>query len=84
MKILVTGCAGFIGSHLVDRLLKEGHEITGVDNFDVYYSRAQKEKNLYQTLLHPQFKLVEDNLATMALVKVLKGTEAVVHLAGQP
>jgi UDP-glucose 4-epimerase len=84
MKILVTGCAGFIGSHVVERLLKEGHEVMGVDNFEIFYSRAQKEKNLYQTLLHPQFKLVEDNLATMALVKVLKGTEAVVHLAGQP
>jgi len=84
MKILVTGCAGFIGSHVVDRLLKEGHEVMGVDDFDIFYSRAQKEKNLYQTLLHPQFKLVEDNLSTMALVKVLKGTEAVVHLAGQP
>jgi nucleoside-diphosphate-sugar epimerase len=83
VKVLVTGCAGFIGSHVVARLLKEGHEVTGVDNFDVYYSRSQKEKNLMPVLLHPQFKLVEDNLAEMALVKVLKGTEAVVHLAAQ-
>jgi nucleoside-diphosphate-sugar epimerase len=84
MKILVTGCAGFIGSRVVERLLKEGHEVMGVDSFDVFYSRSQKEKNLMSLLLHPQFKLVEDNLATMALVKVLKGTEAVVHLAAQP
>jgi nucleoside-diphosphate-sugar epimerase len=84
MKILVTGCAGFIGSHVVARLLKEGHEVMGVDCFDIYYSRSQKEKNLMPVLLHPQFKLVEDNLSTMALVKVLKGTEAVVHLAAQP
>src|ERR1041384_4982788 len=84
MKILVTGCAGFIGSHVVAHLLKDGHEVTGVDDFDVYYSRNQKEKNLIGLLLHPQFKLVEDNLATMALVKVLRGTEAVVHLAAQP
>jgi nucleoside-diphosphate-sugar epimerase len=84
MKVLVTGCAGFIGSHVVERLLKEGHEVMGVDSFDVYYSRGQKEKNLMNILLHPQFKLVEDNLSTMALVKVLKGTEAVIHLAAQP
>ncbi len=84
MKVLVTGAAGFIGSHVVERLLKEGHEVMGVDSFDVYYSRNQKEKNLMPVLLHPKFKLVEDNLSTMALIKVLKGAEVVVHLAAQP
>jgi len=84
MKILVTGAAGFIGSHLVARLLKDGHEVIGVDCFDVYYARSQKEKGLLSVLLNPRFKLVEENLSTMALVSVLKGTEAVYHLAGQP
>ena len=84
MKILVTGAAGFIGSHVVARLLKDGHEVTGVDSFDLYYPRSQKEKNLLPLMLHPQFKFLEDNLATMPLVKVQKGTEAIVHLAGQP
>ncbi|SRR5579871_9987 len=84
MKILVTGAAGFIGSRVVARLLAEGHEVMGVDSFDIYYSRSQKEKNLMPVLLHPKFKLVEDNLAEMALVKVVKGTEAIVHLAAQP
>ena len=84
MKILVTGCAGFIGSHVVERLLKDGHEVTGVDDFDNYYSRSQKEKNLMGVLLNPHFKLVEDNLSEMALVKVARNQEAVVHLAAQP
>ncbi|HEV2353233.1 MAG TPA: NAD-dependent epimerase/dehydratase family protein [Puia sp.] len=84
MKILVTGAAGFIGSHVVAKLLEQGHEVMGVDSFDIYYSRSQKEKNLMPVLLHPKFKLVEDNLADMALVKVVKGTEAIVHLAAQP
>ena len=39
-KILLTGCAGFIGSHTLDRLLAEGHTVVGVDNFDPFYSRA--------------------------------------------
>jgi UDP-glucose 4-epimerase len=84
MKILVTGCAGFIGSHLTARLLKEGHEVLGVDDFDIYYPRSQKEKALMPVLLHPKFKLIEENLSSMALIKVLKGTEVVIHLAGQP
>jgi UDP-glucose 4-epimerase len=68
---------------VVERLLKDGHEVTGVDNFDTYYSRSQKEKNLMGVLLNPRFKLVEDNLSEMALVKVARGQEAVVHLAAQ-
>ncbi|MGH7740142.1 MAG: NAD-dependent epimerase/dehydratase family protein [bacterium] len=84
MKILVTGAAGFIASHVVARLLKDGHEVTGIDSFDVYYPRSQKEKNLLPLMLHPQFKFMEDNLSTMPLVKVQKGTEAIVHLAAQP
>lgn len=46
MKILLTGCAGFIGSHTLDRLLADGHDVIGVDNFDPFYARSLKEANL--------------------------------------
>jgi nucleoside-diphosphate-sugar epimerase len=46
MKILLTGCAGFIGSHTLDRLLADGHDVLGVDNFDPFYDRALKTANL--------------------------------------
>ena len=50
MKILLTGCAGFIGSHTLDRLLADGHHIIGVDNFDPFYNRSLKAANL--SLIH--------------------------------
>ena len=46
MKILVTGCAGFIGSHVSERLLKSGYEVYGIDNLNDYYDVNQKIKNL--------------------------------------
>ena len=46
MKIVVTGCAGFIGSHLCERLIRENHKVIGIDNFDNFYQRTIKEDNL--------------------------------------
>jgi UDP-glucuronate 4-epimerase len=46
MKILLTGCAGFIGSHTLDRLLADGHQVIGVDNFDPFYARSLKDANI--------------------------------------
>ena len=46
MNILLTGCAGFIGSHTLERLLRENHRVIGVDNFDLFYSKEVKIKSL--------------------------------------
>lgn len=50
-KILVTGTAGFIGSHLIEKLLADGNSVVGIDNFDPFYSKETQQKNLQTTLL---------------------------------
>ena len=80
----MTGAAGFIGSHLVDRLLSEGREVVGVDAFTGYYSRRAKERNLEEAVDHPGFRLVEGDLLDLDLENLLDGAGNVVHLAGEP
>jgi UDP-glucose 4-epimerase len=83
-RILVTGAAGFIGSHLVDRLLELGHEVTGVDCFTDYYSRDLKQRNLDRTLSHGRFRFLEGDLLHSNLDKIIGDVDKVVHLAGEP
>lgn len=83
-RALVTGAAGFIGSHLCERLVAEGWSVVGVDAFTPYYDRADKRANLAELRGAPRFALVEDDLATMALAPVLRGVGTVFHLAAQP
>ena len=64
MHVLVTGCAGFIGSSLCERLLADGHAVTGVDCFTPYYGRAIKEGNLAGFRAHPRFTFRELDLET--------------------
>ncbi len=65
MKSLITGCAGFIGSHLVEKLLREGHEVIGIDCFTDYYPRTIKENNIKNALGNKKFKFVEADLVDL-------------------
>jgi UDP-glucuronate 4-epimerase len=62
-RVLVTGAAGFIGSQLCERLLAAGCSVLGVDNFDPYYDPRQKRENLASLLRHPDFRLIEADVA---------------------
>ena len=83
MKAVVTGVAGFIGSHLSESLLADGHEVVGIDAFVDYYPREAKEKNLSRSREHRGFRLVEGALQDTDLAPVLDGASSVFHLAAQ-
>lgn len=82
--ILVTGAAGFIGSHLCEALLDQGWRVRGLDAFTEFYDPARKRDNLRGALGHPGFELVEDDLLHVDLGAALDGVTAIVHLAGEP
>ncbi|WP_257873257.1 GDP-mannose 4,6-dehydratase [Hymenobacter sp. J193] len=86
-SVLVSGCAGFIGSHLVELLLQRGHCVTGLDNFDPFYGRHRKEQNMAGFRQHPRFSFHEVDLrhGQDALVDALPADpiEVVVHLAAK-
>jgi len=82
--VLVTGGAGFIGSHLCDRLLNEGHEVLCLDNFNDFYDPAIKERNIAQARKHPNFTLVTGDILDRELLDQIflqYKPEKIVHLA---
>jgi UDP-glucuronate 4-epimerase len=81
-RLLVTGAAGFIGSHACEALLAAGHDVVGVDNFDPFYGRELKERNLETCRRDARFRLLEFDMAREDLP--LAGIDVVVHLAGRP
>jgi len=80
---LVTGSAGFIGSHIAERLVNDGHHVVGVDCFTDYYPRWIKERNLQTLLATEKFDFVESNLLELDLSKLLEGVDYVFHEAAQ-
>jgi len=83
MKALVTGVAGFVGSHLAEALVESGADVTGVDCFTDYYARDIKLANLAELRRRSNFELIEAELQTMDLAGVLDGVTHVFHLAAQ-
>ncbi|HYC24063.1 MAG TPA: NAD-dependent epimerase/dehydratase family protein [Candidatus Bathyarchaeia archaeon] len=83
MHALVTGVAGFIGSHVAEALIARGDRVTGVDCFLDYYPRAVKERNLAGLRAAKQFAMVEADLASAPLEPLVGPVDAVLHLAAQ-
>jgi UDP-glucuronate 4-epimerase len=88
MHVGVTGAAGFIGSHVVERLLERGDSVLGVDNFDPFYSPQEKRANLARAVASPRFRLAEMDVADGAGLRAALDAhphplEAFIHLAAK-
>jgi nucleoside-diphosphate-sugar epimerase len=81
MKCLVTGAAGFVGSHLCEELLRQGHDVAGLDCFVPYYDPAIKKRNLQALLAHPRFSFHSIDLRTDPIEPAVEKAEVVFHLA---
>ncbi len=83
MKVLVTGCAGFIGSHVSEALVKKGDEVIGIDCFTDYYPRKIKEKNIANLTKKQNFRFIEGNILKLDLKDLLKNINCIIHEAAQ-
>jgi nucleoside-diphosphate-sugar epimerase len=84
VRPVVTGVAGFIGSHLAEALIARGDEVLGIDSFTPYYSRVGGGENLGGLLSKPGFSFLEEDLGTAAIESLLDGADVVFHQAAQP
>src|SRR5690606_13268812 len=85
LSIVVTGGAGFLGSHLCESLLRDGHRVTAIDNFDPFYPRHIKENNISEFRHHPNFELLELDITDLdrLTVQFPENTDVIVHLAAK-
>ncbi len=86
MRILISGCAGFIGSHLAEKIIAENNTVIGLDNFDPFYSRSIKEGNIEQLMKSDRFQLVEGDIRDTSCVEAIfqgNDIDVIVHLAAR-
>jgi UDP-glucose 4-epimerase len=83
MRCLVTGVAGFIGSHLAKRLVSDGHEVIGIDSFTDYYPKYLKKLNIEVIRSYKNFTFIEGNLLDLSLLPLLDGVDYIFHQAAQ-
>lgn len=83
--IIITGGAGFIGSSLADQLIGEGHRVTIIDNFDPFYDKEIKKRNIANLLLQPNFKLLEIDISNIDALRnqLIEDYDVIVHLAAK-
>jgi len=83
MNCIITGAAGFIGSHVTRRLLKENNRVLGIDDFQDFYPKWIKEKNIALLLRHKNFEFIPENINSLDLDLLIKNYDCILHFAAQ-